>query len=61
MSFGIIRDHQGHISVQSELGEGTTFIINVPLHQVEEGKPARESTHGQAPEEPKVETAGGGY
>lgn len=30
VSFGIIRDHQGHIDVESEVGKGTTFTICVP-------------------------------
>jgi len=47
--------------VQSELGEGTTFIINVPLHQVEESEPAHNPTRQRATEKPKVKTAGGGY
>jgi signal transduction histidine kinase len=31
VSFGIIRDHQGEISVQSEPGRGTDFIIRLPV------------------------------
>lgn len=30
VSFGIIRDHQGEIRVESEVGKGTTFIITLP-------------------------------
>jgi signal transduction histidine kinase len=30
VSFGIIRDHGGTISVESKLGDGTTFIIQLP-------------------------------
>jgi len=29
--FGIIRQHDGEITVESEVGEGTTFIITLPL------------------------------
>ncbi len=31
VSYGIIRDHGGHISVESKLGEGTLFQITLPL------------------------------
>jgi len=32
-SYGIIEDHGGKISVKSQVGEGTTFIIELPIHQ----------------------------
>lgn len=31
-SYGIIEDHGGKISVKSKVGEGTTFIIELPIH-----------------------------
>jgi hypothetical protein len=31
VSYGIIRDHGGHIDVESDLGEGTRFQITLPL------------------------------
>src|SRR5262245_56687265 len=31
VSYGIIRDHGGHIDVESKLGEGTRFQITLPL------------------------------
>ncbi len=31
VSFGIIRDHKGKIYIESEMGEGTTFFIDLPL------------------------------
>ncbi|MGH9755520.1 MAG: ATP-binding protein [Blastocatellia bacterium] len=31
VSYGIIRDHGGHIDVESKLGEGTRFWITLPL------------------------------
>jgi len=29
--YGIIREHNGTISVKSRKGEGTTFVINLPI------------------------------
>ena len=31
VSFGIIRDHHGEITVDSEIGRGTDFVIRLPL------------------------------
>ncbi len=31
--YGIIRQHQGHIEVETELGEGTTFHIYLPAYE----------------------------
>ncbi len=31
-SYGIIQDHGGHIRVKSKVGEGTTFIIELPTY-----------------------------
>ena len=33
VSYGIIRNHRGAISVQSHLGEGTRFLIKIPFTQ----------------------------
>lgn len=35
ISYGIIKEHQGHISVQSRQGEGSTFHIMLPLINVD--------------------------
>ena len=32
-SYGIVEDHGGKISVKSKIGEGTTFTIELPIHQ----------------------------
>lgn len=32
VTYGIIKQHNGDISVDSKLGEGTTFTISLPLH-----------------------------
>jgi len=29
--YGIIKEHNGTIAVKSRKGEGTTFVINLPL------------------------------
>ena len=31
MSYGIINDHNGTINVKSKIGEGATFIIELPI------------------------------
>ncbi|MEJ2068934.1 MAG: ATP-binding protein [Syntrophobacterales bacterium] len=38
VSYGILRQHSGEISVESEEGQGTTFIITLPCHREEEGE-----------------------
>ncbi len=37
ISYGIIKDHNGNISVESEEGKGTTFTVSFPLTTVENG------------------------
>jgi len=34
ISYGIIKDHNGNISVESETGKGTTFTVSFPLAKV---------------------------
>lgn len=36
ISFGIVKEHHGTVSVDSELGKGTTFIVRLPVTSEEE-------------------------
>jgi signal transduction histidine kinase len=36
ISFGIIKEHNGTISVESEIDKGTTFIVRLPVTAEEE-------------------------
>ena len=38
ISYGIVKEHRGTISVESELGKGTTFVVSLPLRAIEEDK-----------------------
>src|SRR5680860_706274 len=38
ISYGIIKKHKGKIEVVSEIGQGTEFIISLPIHQNENSK-----------------------
>ena len=52
--YGIIKQHDGFITVASELGKGTTFTIYMPAFSFEEA-----SQTGLAPEEQQVLQGGG--
>ena len=39
VSYGIIKEHQGDVQVESEPGKGTTFTITLPIAGAEEGIP----------------------
>jgi two-component system NtrC family sensor kinase len=33
ISYGLVRSHKGSILVESEVGEGTTFTVNLPIDE----------------------------
>jgi signal transduction histidine kinase len=35
ISYGIIKEHGGEISVESKVGEGSTFLIRLPIGKEE--------------------------
>jgi C4-dicarboxylate-specific signal transduction histidine kinase len=39
ISYGIVKEHSGEITVQSELGTGTTFVIALPIRQPTDATP----------------------
>jgi two-component system NtrC family sensor kinase len=46
VSYGIIRQHHGKITVESEAGQGTTFLVRLPAYQNKGGKPdVQENPH----------------
>ena len=49
LSYGIIKEHEGKIQVESKVGEGATFMIDLPIHedtQVETEDSARLESRG---------------
>jgi signal transduction histidine kinase len=36
ISYGIVKAHNGTISIESEVGKGTTFIVRLPIKAVDE-------------------------
>jgi two-component system, NtrC family, sensor kinase len=37
ISYGILKEHHGEIEVDSRIGEGTTFIIGLPIDSPHDG------------------------
>jgi two-component system cell cycle sensor histidine kinase/response regulator CckA len=49
-AYGIVQNHQGHITVYSEQGGGATFNIYLPSIQAESGPPPETADRGAIPE-----------
>jgi two-component system NtrC family sensor kinase len=45
--YGIIKMHRGQITVQSEVGKGTTFTVTLPVRLAYEGLGAKKTVHGE--------------
>ncbi len=41
----IVEKHRGQLSFETEIGQGTTFIIRLPLNEPGDSTPAGESRH----------------
>ena len=62
VTYGIIKDHGGNIRVESEVGEGTTFIITLPVstgfeEDEEDDLPVEAADEGPSPESEEREDA----
>jgi two-component system, NtrC family, sensor kinase len=45
VSYGIVEKHNGTITVRSKVGEGTTFVVRLPISSIEGGVGASLSSH----------------
>ncbi len=41
----IVREHRGYIEVESEVGRGTTFFVNLPANPLQTGPPTEREAH----------------
>jgi len=48
--YGIVTQHEGHIGVETRVGQGTTFRVYLPAHQLEEEKVPQEEAALVTPE-----------
>ena len=46
--YGIVQQHKGFIDVQSEVGEGTTFVIYLPKYEEETSRPKHAASLSEA-------------
>ena len=54
--YGIVKQHRGHIGVETEVGQGTTFRIYLPAQEAREAEEAPQEETLLAPPEGKGET-----
>ncbi len=50
VTYGIIKDHQGEVTVESDTGQGTTFIIKFPVKKAVEDNSLKAQQHAIAQE-----------
>jgi PAS domain S-box-containing protein len=53
-SFSIIRNHQGHISVESKIGNGSTFYVYLPASGIRASRPRDREKETKAAEGAKI-------
>lgn len=47
--WGIVKQHEGYVHVESSIGEGTEFLVYLPIHQAAEGVDLRPSLDDSIP------------